>query len=136
MEKLQLRAILAGAFFGIYPLLLNRSNIKGNVMAAIFSFMVAVFILPFALNELRSLVVADWRMLIGASAVSAIAMMSMTSFLAASDRTSAGLLVLLMIITQATVTGIYQAFMDKGISVNKILGFAFAIAAVVFLNKK
>lgn len=136
MDKYQIRAVLAGVFFGLYPLLLNRSNLPGNLTGMMFSFFVAVFILPFALGEAPKLATANWLMLISAGAISAIAMMCMTNFLTNNTEEKIGLLIILMIVTQATVTAIFQIIMDKGVSATRLSGFALAIMAVYLLNKK
>lgn len=136
MDKMQCRAILAGLLFGIYPLFLSKSRISGNVMGATFSLVVCLTILPFALGEMKELAMTNWRMLIGAGIVSAMGLMCMTSYLALPDQRQIGLLIILMIITQATVTAVYQVYMDKGISLTRILGFISAAVAIVLLNKR
>ncbi|OHA34986.1 MAG: hypothetical protein A2928_03355 [Candidatus Taylorbacteria bacterium RIFCSPLOWO2_01_FULL_45_15b] len=136
MDKLQLKAILAGILFGIYPLLLNKSRLTGNIMATSLSLLVCIFILPFAFGEIKCLATADWKMLIGAGVASAVGMMCLSSFLALSKPSSVGVLIILMIITQATVTAVYQMIMDKGITTAKLFGFGCAAIAIVLLNKK
>jgi len=105
-------------------------------MGATFSFIVFMFILPFARSEFKCLATADWSMLIGAGVISAIAMMSMTSYLAASDHKSVGLLIILMIVAQAVITAAYQMVMDRGISTTRLIGFICAGTAIVLLNNK
>lgn len=136
MDKSQIQAVLAGLMFGIYPLLLNKSKLGGNIMAAVFTFAVFMFIFPFATGQIKNLAGADWRMLLGSAAVSAIGMMCMTSYLASSSQSSVGLLVILMVVIQAIVTACYQIAMDRGVSLAKVVGFGCATAAIILLNKK
>lgn len=136
MDKYQLRAVLAGILFGLYPLLLNRSNLPGNITGMMFSFLVAIFILPFGVSEVPKLAHANWVMLISAGMLSAIAMMCMTNFLTNNSKEKIGLLIILMIVTQASVTAIFQMMMDRGVSITRLFGFIFAVLAVYLLNKR
>jgi hypothetical protein len=51
MNDLQIRAVLAGFFFGIWPLLLNRSRLSSDISSAVFTFFALITVLPLALNE-------------------------------------------------------------------------------------
>lgn len=51
MSELQVRAILAGLFFGTWPFLMNRSGLVGSISAAIFSLGVFSIVFPFTLRE-------------------------------------------------------------------------------------
>lgn len=53
MNELHVRAFLAGVFFGLWPLFMNRSGLTGNISAAVFTVGVFVIVSPFALYELR-----------------------------------------------------------------------------------
>lgn len=136
MDKNQFQAIFAGICFGLYPLLLNKCRVNGNIMVAVFSLGVALFIIPFALSQVKNLANTDWRMLIGASMISAVGMMFMTRFLSGNSQASIGLLIILMVVTQALVTAIYQICMDGSASITRVLGFGCAIVSIVLLNKK
>jgi hypothetical protein len=61
MNELQIKAVLAGVFFGIRPLLMNRSGLNGNVSSAVFSLACLVGTMPFALRSMgNSLMTANW----------------------------------------------------------------------------
>lgn len=136
MDKLQLRAILAGICFGIYPLLLNKSRLGGNMQSAAFCLLVCLFVTPFALKDIGELGNAYWKMVIAAGVASAIGMLSMTGFLAKASPGTASTLIVMMIVTQTLVTCLYQVVMDKGISALQGLGFVLAGIALVLMNKK
>jgi hypothetical protein len=136
MDKLQLRAVIAGICFGLYPLFLSRSKLTPNLACAAFTFTTFLCVLPFALGEMRNLVSAYWTMLILGAILSGAGMLTMTSYLAKATPVSVGLLIILMLIAQAAVTAAYQMVMDRGVSLTKCLGFAFATVAIVLLNKK
>ncbi len=55
MGELQFKAIVAGVFFGIWPLLMNKSGLSGNVSSAVFGLGVLMIVAPFAFYELRNI---------------------------------------------------------------------------------
>lgn len=136
MDKLQIRAVIAGICFGIYPLLLNRSRLGGNMQSAVFCILVCLFVIPFAVKEVGELAHTYWAMVIGAGMASAMGMLSMTGFLAKASPVAAGTLIVMMIVTQTLVTAIYQVVMDKGVSFTRGLGFVLAAIAIVLMNRK
>lgn len=136
MNLLYFKAVLAGVLFGIYPLLLNRSKVSGNIMSATFCLIVCLCVLPFAVSEIKNLRTANWGMLLGAGFMSAIAMMAMTSFLSQSKAEHVAILITLMIILQAAVTAAYQIYMNKGVTAEKLFGFVGAAVSIYLLNKK
>lgn len=52
MNELHLKALLSGILFGVWPLLMNRSGLIGNVAAGAFSLGCSIAILPFALHSI------------------------------------------------------------------------------------
>ena len=136
MNKFQVDAVIAGVMFGLYPLLLSRSEAKSNINATLFSFVVAVCILPFAIAQVKSIDVSDCKWIIGAGMLSAIGLVCMSNFITSSSKNSIGLLIILMIVVQASVTATYQIIMDRGISPTRLLGFVFAAVAIILLNRK
>ncbi len=136
MDNLQLKAVIAGICFGLHPLLLNRGGLSGNLLSAVYALIVFIFVLPFGLGEIRNLSHANWLMLFGAGAICATGTLFYTGYLAKASPTNVGLLIVLMIVMQTVVTAIYQAIMDKGVSLTKLCGFVLAAAAIVLLNKK
>ena len=136
MSKQQVQATLAGILFGVYPLFLNRTNLKGNIMGATFSLIASILIIPFAIGQAKYLAQTNWWMMIAACLTSAIAMLSMTGFLASSNKESVSLLIILMVVTQAIVAAINQIIQDQKISPKMLVGFSFAVAAIILLNKK
>jgi len=135
-KQLILLAIAAGFSFGIYPLFLNKSQLSGTVMSAIFTFLVFLCLSPFLIGQMKPLVEANWWMLSVAAVSSAIGMFCMTRFIATSTPSVVSTLIVLMVVVQALVTSSYQIVVDKGLSLAKGAGFLCALAAIVLLNKK
>jgi len=136
MDKMQLRAVLAGVFFGIYPLLLNRAKLGVNISSAAFCLVVFICVAPFAYGEVGQLRQTYWVMLLGAGVASAAGMLSMTGFLVKVPADSVAPLIVLMMVTQTVLTACYQIYMDGGVSVSRFLGFVLAAGAIVLLNRK
>ncbi len=121
MDKLQVKAAIAGICFGLYPLLLSRSRLPGNISCAVFTLIVFICVSPFAVGEISNLRQTRWVMLIGSGIASSIGMLAMTGFLSRTPAGSVGLLIVLMTVTQTIVTATYQVVMDKGISLTVCL---------------
>lgn len=136
MTELQIRALVAGFFFGIWPLLMNRSGLSGNVSAAVFGGSSLLVVLPFALYGLDTtrLAQANWWFALSAGAVGAIGIMTFNGGLAMATKATVGTFFVLMMMVQIAVPAIYQVLQD-GVTGSKLLGFAFAGAAAYFLSK-
>lgn len=132
----QTKAILAGFFFGLYPLMLKHSKLSGNMTSLLFTFAVFAVIVPFAWKELGTIHNTFWPAIIGAGVASGFGMLCMTSMLAQTPQERIGMLILSMIVTQSVVTVIFQIVIDKGVTLTKIIGFACAGIAIILLNKK
>jgi drug/metabolite transporter (DMT)-like permease len=132
----QTKAILAGIFFGFYPLMLKHSKLGGNMTALLFSLAVFIVIIPFAWKEMATLPNTFWPPIIGAGVVSAFGMLCMVSMIAETPQKNVGILMLSVMVTQAVVTVLYQVVLDRGITLTKVIGFACAGIAIVLLNKK
>lgn len=140
MDKLQIKMALAGICFGIYPLLLNRSKISGNLSSVTFTLVVCTLVSLYVGKELRTLFTMDWSavrwpFIVGAGALSAVGMLLLTGVLAEASKDRVGLLIVVMLVVNTAVAAGYQVAMDRGLSLARCAGFALAIAAIVLLNK-
>lgn len=136
MNKLQIQAALAGVFFGLWPLFMNRSKLEGNVSSAIFSLLVFIFVLPFALGRLKTLPEADWTMVVLAGIFGAIGVMCFNGMLSKASTSDVSMLFVIMILVQTAVTSAYYVIMNQGIHIYKMLGFVLAMVAAVLLTIK
>lgn len=139
MDNLIVKAVVAGLFFGVWPLLMNRSGMSGNVASLVFSAVVLLCVIPFALRPVMSgnaeLAQASWAMAILAGVAAAVGMMVFNGMLAKATPQSVGTLFVLMILVQTTVPVVYVAVMNGGISLTKAAGFVLAAAAAFLLAR-
>ena len=139
MDNLIVKAVVAGLFFGAWPLLMNRSGMSGNVASLVFSAVVLLCVIPFALRPIMSgsvdLAQASWAMAILAGVAAAVGMMVFNGMLAKATPQSVGTLFVLMILVQTTVPVVYDTVMNGGISLTKAAGFVLAAAAAFLLAR-
>jgi hypothetical protein len=135
MDGLQIKALLAGLFFGLWPLLMNKSGLNGNVSAMAFAGLVLLFVSPFALSNIGDLSNTKWLMVVGAGLFGALGVMSFNGMLAKATPQAVSTLFVLMIVVQTAVPAVYQVIMNGGLSLTKGLGFALAAIAAVLLVK-
>ena len=135
MNSLQIKASIAGIFFGVWPLIMNKSGLTGNTSSMFFSGMVFLFITPFAVGNIGNISDVKWSFVVVSGIISAIGLLCFNSMLSKASSQSVGMLVILMILAQMSVPAIYQVVQQGSISLNKGLGFVFAIIAAILLTK-
>ncbi|MFA6432556.1 MAG: hypothetical protein WCV82_01950 [Candidatus Paceibacterota bacterium] len=135
MNDLQIKALLAGVFFGIWPLFMSKSGLNGNVSAMAFAGCVLIFVTPFALNSMGSVGNVNWWMVIAAGVFSAIGVLLFNGMLAKATTQNIGTMIVLQVIAQVVIPAVYQTIMSGNISAIKISGFALAAIASVLLIK-
>ena len=134
MSELHVKAILAGIFFGIWPLLMNRSGLSGNVSSAVFALGVLIFVSPFALYELRSMTAnVAWTMAISACVFGGLGLLAFTEILSKATPQTVGSLFVLILVIQIATLALYQVINDGGLTVYKTIGFLAAIIAAIML---
>lgn len=136
MGELYLKATLAGVFFGIWPLFMNRSGLGGNTSSAAFCLVALVGVLPFALQSTGiTLPNANWLMVIFAGAFGAAGLLVFGGILAKATPQNIGTIFVFMTVVQITVAAVYQTFMNGGASFSKIGGYITAgVAAYLLLR--
>ena len=134
MNDLQLKAILAGICFGIWPLLMNRSGLSGNFSSLVFTTVILVCIAPFAIGHVGNLSNANWVMVVGAGVFSSLGLIFFNGMLSKTTPQNVSPLFVLMIVTQASLPAVYSIIMNNGITTTKGLGFILAIAGAVLLT--
>jgi hypothetical protein len=136
MTDIQGKAMLAGLFFGIWPLFMSRSGLAGNFSSTIFSLVVLLVILPLGIHDLQfaKLAEARWAFVVLAGVASACGVIFFNAGLLKSSPETVGTFFVLMITVQITVAALYQAIL-VGVSPSKLIGFALAGGAAYFLSK-
>ncbi|KKS38964.1 MAG: hypothetical protein UV01_C0001G0040 [Parcubacteria group bacterium GW2011_GWA2_42_14] len=136
MNDLRVMAALAGIFFGLWPLFMNRSGLTGNVSSAAFCVAAFIGVLPFAIKSgVASLATANWLMVAFAGLFGALGLLSFNGMLAGSSIQNVGNMFVLMTVVQIVVASVYQAMMNGHVSIDKIGGYvAAAMAAYLLLR--
>lgn len=135
MDSLQVKAILAGIFFGAWPLLMNRSGLSGNVSSVMFCLLVLIGVTPFAIySNGFTIPTANWTLVILAGFFGAIGLLSFNGMLASASPQNVGTLFVLMIVVQTAVPALYQTIMSGGFPpIDKACGYAAAAVAAYLL---
>jgi hypothetical protein len=135
MNNLQITSIVAGFFFGVAPLLLNKSGLNGNLSSGITSAIILVCVLPFALSSIVFPTTPNWWMAIGSALAATCGILLFNGVVSKASPLNIGTLFVLMLIMQVAVPAIYQIIVNGGISLTKGVGFILAITAAVLLLK-
>lgn len=135
MDNLQFKALLAGLFFGIWPLMMNRSGLTGNVSAVVMTSVSLMCVAPFALGSMSNFAGVNWIMGVGAGVVAALGIMSFNGMLAKATPQTVSTLFVLMIVVQTAVPAIYNIAMNGGMSASRAIGFALAIVSAILLTR-
>lgn len=128
------RAVLSGVLFALWPILMNRSGLSGNMASLVFILGNLAIVAPFALvSNGLAIPQANWVMAGTSCAVASIALLCLNSVLAKATPAAAGTIILLMVLPQVVVPAIYQAAMTNSLPATKIVGVILAIIAAVLL---
>ena len=133
MTELQLKAALAGLFFGIWPLLMHRSGLSGNVSSAAFGLGAFLVVLPFALPKIGQIGEADKTMIILSCLLGGFGLLSFNGMLSKATKEQVGPLIVLMTVVQIAVPALYQVVIAGKITIAQGAGFAAAILAAILL---
>lgn len=137
MDSLQIKALLAGVFFGLWPLFMNKSGLNGLMSPMFFALIALTCVLPFGLRRIATnpedLVHVGWTMVILAGVFGAAGTIFFNDMLAKATPQSVGTLFVLMIVVQISIPAIYSAVMNGGVSPSKAIGFALAAVASILL---
>lgn len=135
MDNLQIKALCAGVAFGIWPLVMSKSGLSGNVSSLALSIISFFIILPFAFKEFGDIKDVRWTMGIIASVVGAIGIMGFNGMLSKASPEDVSGLFVLMILAQISIPALYQVWMGHA-TPTKYAGFALAATSAFLLTKK
>ena len=137
MTEIQVRAAIAGLFFGVWPLLMNRSGLSGNVSSAVFSGLVFLCVFPLSLSGLNGsiLSVTSWPFALSAGIAGAVGVLAFNGGLAITTPETVGTFFVMMICVQIAVPAIYQSIVTGTLPVMRAGGFLLATAATYVLAK-
>ena len=135
MESLEIKSVAAGILFGIWPLFMNRSGLTGNIGTFVFASVVIVCVFPFAVGSFSGIENAHWIFAIAAGIFGALGLLAFNNMLANATPQNVGILIVLMIVVQTVVPAVYQAIMNGGLPLVKIIGLVLAAISAVLLVK-
>jgi len=135
MTELYVKALLAGVFFGIWPLLMNRSGLSGNLSSLIFTVVVLCGVTPFAIGKVSNISNANWYMAIGAGLAGAAGILLFNGMLAKATPQNVATLFIVMMLAQIAVPALYQMFLAGGLSLARGVGMVLAGISAVLLLK-
>lgn len=137
MSDLQLKAVLAGALLGLWPLFMNRSGLTGTFAAAIVTALSLAVIMPAVwLNQEAGWTTvsgARWAAVAAAALASGLGLLVFNSMISSASPAAIGSLFLLMLIVQACVPAIYTMTVG-GPTLRKAAGLVAAGIAIVLLS--
>ncbi len=135
MNDLLVKVISAGIAFGIWPIFMSKSGLKGSPSAAMFAGLAFLGVLtPALLTNGLVIPVANWTMIIFAGVFGAFGLWSFNTALAVAPKENTGTLIVVMTVVQAAVAGLYQIWMN-GCSISKGIGYLLALAGVYLILK-
>ena len=133
--SLEIKSAIAGILFGIWPLLMNRSGLSGNLSTFVFASVVLLCVFPFSASSLHNLGSAHWMWAIAAGIIGSMGLLAFNSVLSKAAPQNVGIFIVLMIIVQTIVPAVYQAIITGGLPFTKIIGFVLAAVAAYLLLK-
>ena len=137
MDSLQIKAVLAGVFFGLWPLFMNKSGLNGLMSPMFFILITLSCVFPFGLRRMATnpedLLQVGWTMVVLAGVFGAAGTIFFNDMLAHATQQSVGTLFVLMIVVQVSIPAVYSVVMNGEITFSKAAGFVLAVGASILL---
>lgn len=131
------QTIIAGIAFGLWPLLMNRSGLNGNVAALVLTVTGLVLILPIAFRSIwaEPEIFTDvrWGMAISAGIAGAVGVLIFNSALAQASMHYVSILFMLLLAMQAMVSAGHSVWVNGGMSHSHIIGFILTLTGSLLL---
>lgn len=137
MTEMQYRAIMAGLFFGFWPLLMQKSLLPGNVSAWVFGAVSLAVVTPFAFKEIGSVPFNEVRWIFGilAGISGAIGILSFNGGLSKTTQSTVSDFFVLMMVVQIAVPAVYKIATTGELTISRLIGFTLAGVSAYFLSK-
>lgn len=134
MGELHIKAILAGMFFVMWPLLMNRSGLNPGAASGVLAFFSLVVILPFALYDVRGMIWPPlWYLGAVGGVCAALGTLVFSGVLSKVSKQDVGSFFVLVLVTQIVVGAAYQTYVSGGLTISKAIGFIGAIIVAILL---
>ena len=136
MNDLQIKAVIVGLSFAIWPLVMNKSGLNGYVAAAFYTLVGLLVMIPFAVSNLSGPTTqAGWVFAVVAALIGAAGVITMNNMLSKATPQNIGSLLITLFIVQLAVPAIYQIIKGGQMNVSRGIGLVAAFAAAVLLNR-
>lgn len=134
MQKLIMSSIFVGIFWGIWPLLMNKSGLSGNISSLAFVVIMLVCIIPFNISNFGKVPVGvNWILVIIAGIFGAVGTLIFNKMLHEASVKNVGLLIVIEILVALVISAIYQVC-NNGVTLKQGVGFIFATIAAMLLT--
>lgn len=135
MNTLYVYSLLAGLFFGAWPLMMQRTGLQGNLSATVFAGVAFVVVgLATLKSGFEPLHSVNLPLAFAAGVVGAIGLLCFNNMLAGATRETVTNLFITAIVVQVVVPAAYNMAVTGDLSLRKLLGFAAALATAWLLR--
>ena len=131
--ELNLKLIVAGVVFGLWPLVLNRTGVGGNTATAILTAIICLMALPFALRSGIPSQGVAWGLLIVCGLLWGFGTLLYNDVLVRAPKEVLGTSIILMLVMQAVAPVLYHVTVNAGVTLKQAIGIGAAFVAVVML---
>jgi uncharacterized membrane protein len=133
------RPLLCGLFFGIYPILANRSKLSSGVMLLILGLVIPLFALVLFLQNgvasYKAATISQLGLMVVSGCLSALGLIFMFRYLASTPTEKAGGLVIVMVVTQVVITWLTSLFFARSLpSGRQVVGVVCAAITIYLLQ--
>jgi hypothetical protein len=133
MNELTIKMGLAGALFGAWPLIMNKSGLDGMSSAAVFTTVIALIVVPLALRAGFTTAGSNLWLAVAAGCAGAIGLLLFNDVLSKATPPTVSRLFIIMIIVQTAVPALYHVVMNGELTFKTGLGFAAAAVTAILL---
>ena len=136
MDNVYLKAAIAGAFFALWPICMNRSGLNASASAFMLVAGVAAIVLPFALHDGlgASLGQSHGWWIVGACATCAVGNLCFGNALMRVTPQNLSSMFVMLVVAQVVVSAISQVIVSGQLSLAKAAGFVAACLAAYLLR--
>ncbi len=129
-----LEMVVAGLFFGAWPLFMNRSGLNATSASLLFTVVVLIALLPTTLYQDVSLSGHKWWFGVAAGVCSGVALLAFNDGLSKTTPAQVGKMFIIMLVVQTAVPALYHVIYNHQLSVKTLLGFITALATIFLLG--
>jgi len=135
MNELVLRSVIAGIMFGLWPLMMQRSGLQGNVSSIIFAGAAFLTVLPFAARTGIAPAMQNTNVALGLAAgiIGGVGLLFLNGMLARVSVNKVGAMFAIMILVQLTIPVVYQFVITGNYPAKQIIGALLAVISVLLL---